>query len=213
MNVSDLRVDYLAGKLERQDLAEDPMEQFGGWFEAAVRDPRIIEPNAMTLATCDPDTGVTSRIVLLKGVDMDGFRFFTNYESRKGRQIAADSRVALSFYWQGIERQVKITGHAEVLPEEESEAYFRSRPRESRLGAWASRQSRVISSREELEAAHRRAAEEYPDNEIPMPPYWGGYLVRPQTMEFWQGRSGRLHDRFRYMKTPDASWQIDRLEP
>lgn len=213
MNVADLRIDYRAGELERADLAEDPIEQFGQWFESASSDPRIIEVNAMTLATCDPDLGVTSRIVLLKGVDSDGFRFFTNYESRKGRQIAADPRVALSFYWQGLERQVKITGLAAMLPREESEAYFESRPRDSRIGAWASRQSRVISSREELESAQQRANEEFPDDHIPIPPYWGGYLVRPQTIEFWQGRTGRLHDRFRYTRTLDGMWQIDRLEP
>lgn len=213
MNVADLRIDYRAGELERTDLADDPIEQFRQWFESASGDPRIIEPNAMTLATCDPDAGVTSRIVLLKGVGPDGFRFFTNYESRKGRQIAADPRVALSFYWQGVERQVKITGIAETLPREESEAYFQSRPRESRIGAWASRQSRVIASRGELEAAQQRVAEEFPNDHIPIPPYWGGYLVRPQTIEFWQGRSGRLHDRFRYTQTLDRVWQIDRLEP
>lgn len=213
MNVADLRMDYRAGALNRSDLAGDPMVQFGRWFEDASGDSRIMEPNAMTLSTYDPEMGVTSRIVLLKGVGGDGFQFFTNYESRKGRQIEAEPRVALSFYWQGLERQVKITGHAEQLPREISEAYFQTRPRESRLGAWASRQSRVVDSRDALEAAHHRAAEEYPGDLVPMPPYWGGYVVRPRTMEFWQGRTGRLHDRFRYTRTMDATWQLDRLEP
>jgi len=213
MNVADLRKDYLAGALERGDLADDPIQQFRQWFLEATEDSRIIEANAMTLSTADPDAGVTSRIVLLKGLGPDGFRFFTNYESGKGRQIAADARVALSFYWQGVERQVHVTGRAEKLPREVSESYFRSRPRESRLGAWASQQSCVVKSREALDAAYERASKEYPGDEIPMPPYWGGYLVRPQTVEFWQGRSGRLHDRFRFTRSGDFGWKVDRLEP
>jgi pyridoxamine 5'-phosphate oxidase len=213
MNVADLRKDYLAGALEREDLADDAIEQFRLWFAEATADPRIIEANAMTLSTADPEVGVTSRIVLLKGLGPDGFRFFTNYESGKGRQIAADARVALSFYWQGLERQIHITGRAEKLPREVSESYFRSRPRESRLGAWASQQSRVVASREALEAAHERVSKEYPGDEIPMPLYWGGYLVRPQTVEFWQGRTGRLHDRFRFIRGGDFGWKVDRLEP
>lgn len=214
MDVADLRMDYRAGVLERQDLQEDPISQFKIWFAEAVADPRIIEANAMTLSTADSDLGVTSRIVLLKGVGTDGFRFFTNHESRKGRQIAADPRVALSFYWQGLERQVKITGYAEMLPREESEAYFQTRPIESKLGAWASHQSRVVSSRADLESAFERARADHPGENIPMPPYWGGYLVRPHTIEFWQGRSGRLHDRFRFIRsTIENQWQVDRLEP
>ncbi len=189
------------------------MVQFDRWFADAVADLRIIEPNAMTLATADPELGVTSRIVLLKGVGPDGFRFFTNHESRKGCQIASDPRVALSFYWQGVERQVLVTGVAKMLPRAESEKYFNSRPVESRLGAWASQQSREVASREEIEAAFFRARETYADDEIPMPPYWGGYVVRPETIEFWQGRSSRLHDRFRFTRQNGVVWQVQRLAP
>lgn len=213
MDVADLRKDYLAGALDRSDLADDPMVQFDRWFADAVADTRIIEPNAMTLATYDPELGVTSRIVLLKGVGPDGFCFFTNYQSRKGSQIGSNPRVALSFYWQGLERQVQITGVAAMLPRAESEKYFNSRPVESRLGAWASRQSRSVASREEIEAAYRSARETYPDDEIPIPPYWGGYVVRPETIEFWQGRSSRLHDRFRFTRQNAGAWHVDRLAP
>ncbi len=213
MNVAGLRKDYRAGALDREGLDPDPIRFFEQWFREASATDGIVEPNAMTLSSAGADGGVSARIVLLKGFDADGFRFFTSYESRKGRQIAADPRVALSFYWGSLERQVQITGRAEPLTREESAAYFQTRPIESRLGAWASRQSAVIESRESLERAMERARQTYPDGNVPLPPWWGGYLVRPATIEFWQGRPSRLHDRFRYTRDSGDGWHIDRLSP
>jgi pyridoxamine 5'-phosphate oxidase len=212
-NVADLRKDYRAGVLDLEMLAHNPMDQFANWFSEASADPAIAEANAMTLSTASAQGDVTSRVVLLKGFGPDGLRFFTNYESRKGTQIAENPRVALNFHWPSQERQIKITGTAQRLPKEESEAYFQTRPLESRLGAWASNQSRTVSCRAELEAAHEEARARFADGFIPMPPYWGGYLVVPQAFEFWQGRSGRLHDRFRYSLDERGIWNIGRLAP
>lgn len=212
-NVADLRKDYRAGVLNRRDLLSDPIDQFAAWFVEASADPSIAEANAMTLSTASTDGEVTSRIVLLKGYGSDGLRFFSNYESRKGRQIEENPRVALNFHWPSQERQIKITGLAGRLPTEQSEAYFRTRPLESQLGAWASEQSRPVSSRAELETAHESARQRFAAGNVPMPRYWGGYLVVPETLEFWQGRSGRLHDRFRYSRSEAGTWMIDRLSP
>lgn len=212
MNVRDLRQDYRAGELRRRDMAAEPMMQFARWFEEATGDARILEPNAMVLSTADPDGTVMSRTVLMKGFDARGVQFFTNYESRKGQQIAKNTRVALAFFWPGLERQVLIAGVAVRMERDESEGYFRSRPRGSRIGAWASLQSREVASREELEAAYRAADARFPGEDVPMPPCWGGYRVEPTTVEFWQGRSGRLHDRFVYEPAPEG-WTLKRLQP
>jgi pyridoxamine 5'-phosphate oxidase len=211
--VADLRKDYRAGALDRGSLDPDPIRFFEQWFRVAATAEGIVEPNAMTLSTAGADGEVSARIVLLKGFDADGFRFFTNCESRKGRQIAANPRVALSFYWGPLDRQVLIAGSAEMLPREEAAAYFQTRPIESRLGAWASRQSEVVASRAVLELALEQARQRHADGDVPLPPWWGGYLVRPATIEFWQGRPGRLHDRFRYTRASGGGWRIERLSP
>lgn len=213
MNVGELRQDYRVGELHRADLAEDPFVQFGLWFAEALASPAIGEANAMTLATAGRSGQIGARTVLLKSWDPQGFVFFTNYESLKGRQIAENPQVALLFPWLPLERQISITGTAEKVSEDESREYFLSRPLASRLGAWASRQSEVLPSREPLEERYTSLAAQHVDGEVPLPPHWGGYRVIPASIEFWQGRTSRLHDRFLYTRLSDGSWQIDRLSP
>jgi pyridoxamine 5'-phosphate oxidase len=213
MDVSALRQEYSAGKLRRAELDADPMRQFEAWFAVARGCDAIVEPNAMTLATANADGAPSARIVLLKDCDAQGFRFFTNYESDKAADIAMNARVALLFHWAPFERQVIIRGAAEKIPREESDAYFQKRPLASRLGTWASQQSRPLASREELEASYAAMEKKYAGGNIPTPPQWGGYLVRPAVIEFWQGRRSRLHDRFRYTLQADGSWIIERLSP
>jgi pyridoxamine 5'-phosphate oxidase len=169
--------------------------------------------SAMALATATIDGTPSVRMVLLKGVDNRGFIFFTNYDSRKGRELAENPKAALVFYWAELERQISVTGEVTKLPVAESESYFRSRPKGSRLGAWASPQSRVVASREDLEKNWDELERRYPTNEIPCPPYWGGYVLSPQRIEFWQGGPNRLHDRFCYVRQPDNTWKIERLAP
>jgi pyridoxamine 5'-phosphate oxidase len=214
-DIADLRREYARASLTRDHVADDPIEQFQTWFDEAL-DAELEEPNAMTLATAAPDAAPSARVVLLKGVDDRGFRFYTNYESRKGTELAQNPNVALVFWWAPLERQVRIEGRAERLPDEESTAYFHSRPRGSQLGAWASPQSRVVADRDELEANLDEVEAEYEDAEtIPRPQHWGGYVVRPTALEFWQGRPNRLHDRLRYRR-PDVdstNWTLDRLAP
>lgn len=208
--VARARISYEQGELDERLLSADPIAQFGLWMQAAV-DAGLQEPNAMTLATVGQDGSPSARMVLLRGFGADGFRFFTNYESAKGSELAAGGKAALVFYWAELERQVRVTGRVEKLAREENEAYFASRPRGHRLGAWASRQSEVVGSREVLEAALRNAEERFPGH-VPLPAYWGGYRVMPQAVEFWQGRPDRLHDRIRYRRE-GSEWVRERLSP
>ena len=212
MSISDLRREYSLGSLRRQDLLPDPIAQFRVWFDAAVA-AGLTEPNAMTLSTVSADGKPSARIVLLKGVDERGFSFFTNYESRKGHELAANPHAALTFLWKEMERQVRVEGTVTKVSPEESEAYFHSRPRNSRLGAWGSNQSEVIANREVLEKNMAEFQARYPGENVPLPPNWGGYMVKPMAIEFWQGQRSRLHDRLVYRRQPDDSWLLERLAP
>jgi pyridoxamine 5'-phosphate oxidase len=209
-----LRAEYRQRGLDEDDLDPDPLVAFRRWFDAAVA-ARLPEPNAMVLATVDPDGRPAARTVLLKGIDQRGFRFFTNYGSTKGRHLAANPACALVFLWQPLARQVCVTGKAERLSREESIEYFASRPRGSRLGAWASRQSEVVPEREVLDRRLADLEQQYEGtSDIPLPPFWGGYIVVPDSVELWQGRPNRLHDRLRYARArPDEQWRIERLSP
>jgi pyridoxamine 5'-phosphate oxidase len=211
MTIPSLRKEYRMAVLDRAGLDPDPVVQFGRWFDQAVG-AGLPEPNAMTLATASAGGRPSARVVLLKGYDDRGFVFYSNYDSRKGEELAANPWAALVFYWAPLERQVRVEGRVERTSREESAAYFRSRPLGSRLGALASAQSRPIPGREVLE---RRVAEleaAHPDGEVPLPDFWGGYRVVPDAVEFWQGRPDRLHDRFRYARA-DQGWTVARLSP
>jgi pyridoxamine 5'-phosphate oxidase len=197
--------------LDREHLASDPIDQFAGWFSDAQQAAPL--PEAMTLATVDADGAPDARMVLLKGFGPDGFRFFTNYESAKGEQLAANSRAALILYWRELDRQVRIRGTVKRLPSEDSDAYFASRPRDSQIAAAISPQSRPIE-REELDRRFGEQAAELGDSDPERPDHWGGYLVRPEAIEFWQGRDSRMHDRWRYTRnTGNEGWEIERLAP
>jgi pyridoxamine 5'-phosphate oxidase len=206
------RYEHAAQGLRRRDLDADPVKQFSNWFTAAI-EAGIGDVNAMSLATAGRDGKPSVRIVLLKGFDHDGFIFFTNYQSEKGRQLEENPYAACAFYWIELDRQVRISGLAQRTSREESERYFHSRPRGSQLGAWASRQSEVLDARRVLDARMAEVMERYGEGPVPLPPHWGGYIIRPDHFEFWQGRVNRLHDRFRYTLQADGSWQIDRLAP
>jgi pyridoxamine 5'-phosphate oxidase len=212
MPISDLRREYSLASLRRKDLLPDPIAQFRAWFDAAVA-ASVEEPNAMTLATVTPEGKPSARIVLLKAVDDRGFSFFTNYESRKGQELAANPHAALTFLWKEMERQVRVEGSVTKVSREESDSYFRSRPRNSRLGAWVSNQSQVIANRAVLEANMKELQARYPGEEVPLPPNWGGYIVKPVAIEFWQGQRSRLHDRFVYRQQTNGSWLLERLAP
>ncbi|MGC8712882.1 MAG: pyridoxamine 5'-phosphate oxidase [Leptodesmis sp.] len=210
-SIADLRLTYTRAQLTEADVDPDPMRQFQLWFEQALA-AEILEPNAMTLATATKDGTPSARIVLLKGVSDRGFVFFTNYESHKGQELAENPQAALVFLWKALERQVRIEGTVEKVSDAETVAYFHSRPRESQLGAWVSNQSQVIANREVLEQRLAELSQQYQDQEIPRPPHWGGYCVIPHTIEFWQGRPSRLHDRLRY-RLDNCHWIIERLAP
>jgi pyridoxamine 5'-phosphate oxidase len=211
MSIADLRRDYRSHVLVESEAASDPLVQFRQWFHEAVR-AELLEPNAMTLATVTPSGDPAARTVLLKDLDATGFVFFTNYDSAKGRDLARHPRACLLFFWGELERQVRITGRVERLTADESLAYFRSRPRGSQLGAWASPQSRVIESRDILDRALAELDATYTGADIPLPPFWGGFRVMPEAMEFWQGRTSRLHDRLLYSRIDDQ-WSRVRLAP
>ena len=212
MQIADMRKEYMWGGLSEADVDADPMRQFETWFQQASA-TNLPEPNAMTLATATADGQPSARVVLLKAFDADGFTFFTNYDSRKGRDLSANPHAALLFFWPELQRQVRIEGTVERVSASESDAYFHNRPLGSRLGAWASRQSEVIPNREVLEQRVCELTQRYPDGETPRPPHWGGFRVRPRSIEFWQGRPDRLHDRLRYQRLQLAGWRLERLSP
>ncbi|MCA1706307.1 MAG: pyridoxamine 5'-phosphate oxidase [Actinobacteria bacterium] len=209
--IASLHGQNFESHLTPEDLDPDPFVTFAGWLETALAErPEL--PNVMTLATATPDGVPSARTVLLKGFDGAGFVFFTNYESRKGRELSANPHAALVFHWPKLHRQVTIAGEVRRVAPEESDEYFATRPLQSKLGTWASRQSSTLKDRGELETRMRVAEEEFPDGNVPRPPYWGGFRLTPERIEFWQGRTNRLHDRFRYQRSGDG-WTIERLAP
>jgi pyridoxamine 5'-phosphate oxidase len=210
--VKDLRKNYISGELIEGNVPSNPFELFTQWFEDSSNAEDIVEPNAMVLTTVNIDAEPDSRIVLLKDLRKEAFVFYTNYESRKGQQIAQNGNCTLLFPWVNLERQVIVRGFASKVSEQESIAYFNSRPQSSRIGAWASSQSAPIQSREDLEQQLKDFETKYTDTAIPKPPHWGGFAVEPKEIEFWQGRPNRLHDRLVYRKT-DGSWNVVRLQP
>jgi pyridoxamine 5'-phosphate oxidase len=211
MSIADIRKDYQLKSLAESEVAKNPFDQFSIWWEEAVQSA-IVEVNAMALSTVSPEGRPSSRIVLLKGYSEEGFVFFTNYTSDKGKQIEHNQHVSLLFFWKELERQVRIEGVASQVAAEESDAYFDSRPVGSRLGAWASPQSQKIADREILDKELEKITAQFSEQQIPRPPHWGGYRVKPTRIEFWQGRSSRLHDRILY-ELVDENWQISRLAP
>src|SRR5262245_21264057 len=236
MSLADLRREYGLTGLRRKDLAADPLAQFNQWFQQAAEAKggggrlrafgigiykavqallghRPVDPNAMALATADKDGRPSVRMVLLKGVDKRGFIFFTNYDSKKGHDLADNPHAALVVYWADLERQVCVSGAVTKLSLEESDAYFKTRPRGARIAAWAAQQSQVIADRELLQQRFKDMEAQYPGDDVPLPSYWGGYVLTPTRIEFWQGGPSRLHDRFQYTKQVDGSWRIERLSP
>ena len=211
-SISDIRRDYMLKSFDESHAANNPFDQFREWWEEATS-ADIDEVNAMTLATVDGNGKPAARIVLLKGYTQDGFVFFTNYESAKGQDLAINPNAALLFFWKELERQIRIEGTVEKIDPADSDAYFHSRPAGSRIGAWVSPQSKVIPNRAFLENNYHELVKKYPnENTVPRPPHWGGFIVKPESFEFWQGRSSRLHDRLKYTKTKEG-WNRERLAP
>lgn len=210
-HIADLRKEYIKNVLKKEDLNRNPLKQFAIWFDEAQK-VEAAEPNAMTLSTVSTSGKPSSRIVLLKGIEEQAMIFFTNYSSDKGKDMLENPNVALNFFWPELERQVRIEGKVTKTSAEESDTYFNSRPLGSQLGAWASPQSSIVESREEMEAKLLEFEKKFKDQKIPRPPHWGGYKVSPEKVEFWQGRASRLHDRFLYSLETDQ-WKIDRLAP
>jgi pyridoxamine 5'-phosphate oxidase len=212
-DLSHYRKNYERNPLLRKNVPENPMELFQSWFYEADAEDGIEEANVMSLSTLGLDGYPKTRIVLLKRFTWEGFVFFSNYNSEKGRAIEKDPRVSINFFWHSLERQIVIKGKAEKLAENLSDGYFDTRPEGSKLGAWASDQSEEIDSREALDQKLSEMEKRFFNQEIPRPPHWGGYLVRPESMEFWQGRPNRMHDRIRYVLQEDYEWKISRLQP
>jgi pyridoxamine 5'-phosphate oxidase len=210
--IENLRQEYRSASLTEKEVAADPISQFAKWFAEAL-DGGLYEPNAMTLATATHDGKPSARTMLLKGFDKTGFTFYTNYLSRKGKEISKNPAACMVFFWPELERQVRIEGTLEKVSKEESEKYFQSRPKESQLGAIASQQSQVISDRDTLENTWKELIEKFADKDVPKPAYWGGYILKPQIVEFWQGRPGRLHDRIVYKRSDKNNWKIVRIAP
>jgi pyridoxamine 5'-phosphate oxidase len=212
INIADIRKDYKLKSLSETDIESNPILQFSKWWDEAMKS-EIDEVNAFTLATASPEGKPSARIVLLKGFDARGFVFFTNYESNKGILIANNPNASMVFFWKELQRQVRIDGIVEKTSAAESDAYFTTRPAGSRIGAWASPQSKVVNAREELENKFSDYELKFSEKNIPRPPFWGGYRIQPQLIEFWQGRQNRLHDRIQYRLQKDNSWKIERLAP
>jgi pyridoxamine 5'-phosphate oxidase len=210
-SLHQMRQEYAAGSLNETNMPHNPMEVFNVWLDFAINSG-LTEPNAMTVATATPDGKPSARVVLLKEVNDKGFVFFTNYMSRKGRELIVNPEVAIVFDWHDLERQVRVEGRAEKLSAEESEAYFNERPEDAKIGAWASPQSKIVKDREELEKHLEEIEEQFEDMQVHRPSHWGGYLIRPSVIEFWQGRPSRMHDRIVYYKTEDG-WTMHRLAP
>lgn len=211
-DLTSIRKDYARAGLHERDVDPSPIAQLDKWLHEAIAAEHP-EPTAMTLATASPEGEPAARVVLLKGLDDRGLLFFTGYESDKGRQLAQNARACAVLFWVLLERQARVTGAVSRIPREETEKYFRERPRESQLGAWASAQSTVIAGREALEARVAEARARFGDGEVPCPPAWGGYRLVPDQVELWQGRPSRLHDRLRYTRKGDAQWLVERLSP
>ena len=210
--IANLRQEYATQTLLESDVASNPIDQFEKWWQQALQS-QIVEPNAMTLATASNDGVPSARIVLLKGFDQEGFVFYTNYQSYKGMQLEENPKACLVFFWKELERQVKVVGLVSRVPQQESDEYFASRPEGSRIGAWTSPQSQVIENREWLDSRYQQLVKEMGGTRIQRPPHWGGYIVKPVIMEFWQGRPSRLHDRIQYTLEESGKWKIERLAP
>jgi pyridoxamine 5'-phosphate oxidase len=210
--IADLRKEYASQQLLEADVIPDPIKQFGKWWEQAISS-QIQEPNAMTLATASRDGLPAARIVLLKGFDENGFVFYTNYQSYKALQIEENPKACLVFFWKELERQVRIVGLVKKIAAKDSDAYYHSRPQSSRIGAWASPQSQVIENREWLDKRYLQFTKDFNEKQVERPPHWGGYVVQPVIIEFWQGRPGRMHDRIQYSLLDNGTWKIERLAP